>query len=502
MPNAETIKKRVSQREAARNATPSLLEKIDIKSAKKGSKDTVSVLGGTTRVVYWESILSDCIRASVTFTDAGNTMKSTKLTRRGRRPTAKKVSAVEGLPIESNGEEVSLKFTDNNGNTLNFGKANNNNLYVNECMHLPTGSETTDKTYMLDLAPLEWLTQEKGGYDVRKAFSGQISDSVKKIFEEVLKTKKNIDDIEQTNSPLDFCGNNTKPFWTLNDLATKAVSKEVSTIGQTGGYFFWETYEGYHFKSIDTLMNQDYKIKILYNESAEGIPKGYQARALSLETTNNVNVQKKLSTGAYSAKFFSIDLYGGVVTDEIFKSADFTEGNEVKLAGEELPSFNDAFNVEEADTDFSKRLWQIASTGQKFVGPVSDQLKDSKLPNYNKAGIFTQAKMRYNQLYASEVTIVLPGDFSLHAGDSVVVDIPQTDVTQNKACGDEVDQRTSGKYLISDLAHYITARETYTKLVLIRDSFGRKVKSNKGGKGEASSNADKVMNSNFLSFLK
>ena len=37
--------------------------------------------------------------------------------------------------------------------------------------------------------------------------------------------------------------------------------------------------------------------------------------------------------------------------------------------------------------------------------------------------------MRYNQLFASEVTIVIPGDFSLHAGDSVWVDIPQTDVT-------------------------------------------------------------------------
>ena len=232
MPNAETIKKRVSQREAARNATPSLLEKVDIKSARKRSKDSVSILGGTTRVVYWESILSDCIKASVTFTDAGNTIKS-KRSKWSFGNRAKKVSAVEGLPIEANGEEVSLKFTDNNGNTLNFGKANNNNLHVNECKHLPTGSETTDKTYMLDLVPLEWLTQQNGGYDVRKAFSGQISDSVKKIFEAVLNTKKNIDDIEQTNSPLDFCCNNTKPFWTLNDLATKAVSKEVSTIGQT-----------------------------------------------------------------------------------------------------------------------------------------------------------------------------------------------------------------------------------------------------------------------------
>ena len=48
----------------------------------------------------------------VTFTDAGNTLRSTKQTRRGRRPSKKKVSAVEGLPIEGS-EKVYLKFTDN-----------------------------------------------------------------------------------------------------------------------------------------------------------------------------------------------------------------------------------------------------------------------------------------------------------------------------------------------------------------------------------------------------
>jgi len=484
-------------RDAARNATPSLLEKIDINSAQKGSKDSVSILGGTVRVLYWESILSDSVRASVTFTDAGNTLSTSKMTRRGRRPTAKKVSAVEGLPIEGS-EEVYLKFADNNGVTLDFGKKNNNSLYVNERKDLPTGSETTDKSYMLDLAPLEWITNEKGGYNVRKVFSGQISDSAKKILKDVLKTKKDLD-IERTNSTLDFCGNNTKPYFTLNDLATKAVRSGTKKNGETAGYFFWETSDSYHFKSIDTLMAQDYKIKILYNESSEGIPEGYQARALSMETANKVNVQQKLERGAYSNAYKSIDPFSGEYTNKLYDAFKIAAGDEVKLAGVELPALNDAFNVDEADTEFSKVSFQLASTGQLNMGPISDQLQNSKKLNFDAAAIFNQAKMRYNQLFASQVTIVLPGDFSLHAGDSVVVDIPQTDTTENKACGDEVDQRTSGKYLISDLCHYITAKDTYTKLVLIRDSFGRK---GSPTKGSLSADAQKIMQEGFLSNIK
>ena len=465
-------------RNSSRNAEPALLQKIDINSAKKGSKDSVSILGGTVRLLYWESILSDSIRASVTFTDAGNTLSTSKMTRRGRRPTAKKVSAVEGLPIEGS-EEVYLKFADNNGVTLDFGKKNKNSLYVNTCKHLPTGSETTDKTYNLDLAPLEWITNEKGGYQVRKAYSGQISDSARKILKRVLKTKKKLD-IEKTNSTLDFCGHNTKPYFTLNDLATKAVSKDTKKTGETAGYFFWETATSYHFKSIDTLMAQDFEKSFLYNESSEGVPKGYEAKALSMETDNNVNVQQKLSMGAYSNRCQLVDLYSLEYTNILNDAEAFSKGNELKLAGEELPSLNTAFNVEEADTEFSYTSFQFTTTGQLSYGKVEDQLSKSKELNFDSGAIFNQAKMRYNQLFASQVTIVIPGDFSLHAGDSVYFDPPQTDTTENKACGDEVDERTGGKYLITDLCHQVTGMDTYTKLVLIRDSFGRTGNPSKG----------------------
>ena len=176
MAGSDTAAKR--KKTQAMAATPALLQRLDVFSNQ--TKDTVSLLGGTVRVLYWESILADSIRASVTFTDAGNTLKSTKQTKRGKRPSKKKVSAVEGLPIEGS-EKVNLKFTDNNGNTLDFSEQKNNSLYVNKLTPLPTGSETTDKSYMMDLSSLEFITNEKGGQQVRKVFSGQISDHVKTI---------------------------------------------------------------------------------------------------------------------------------------------------------------------------------------------------------------------------------------------------------------------------------------------------------------------------------
>jgi len=477
MAGSDTAAKR--KKTQAMAATPALLQRLDVFSNQ--TKDTVSLLGGTVRVLYWESMLADSIRANVTFTDAGNTLKSTKQTKRGRRPSKKKVSAVEGLPIEGS-EKVNLKFTDNNGNTLDFGEQKNNSLYVNKLTPLPTGSETTDKSYMIDLSSLEFITNEKGGQQVRKVFSGQISDHVKTILKDVVKTEKNLD-IEQTNSTLDFCGNNTKPFYTLNDLSTKAVSANSSKGGETGGYFFWETSNSYHFKSIDTLMAQGHKLSVLYNESTGKPPEPYDVKALKMETNNKVNIQKKMYNGAYSRRCETIDPFNGVYINTLNEAEKYAKGEEVKLSGEALPALNKAFNKEEPDTEFSYKTFQLASTGQLNYGKVEDQLSKSKELNFDVNAIFNQAKMRYNQLFAAEITIVIPGDFSLHAGDSVYMDIPLTDTSQSKACGDDVSKQDGGKYLITDLCHFITARDTYTKLVLIRDSFGRKGNPSKDKKG-------------------
>ena len=148
------------------------------------------------------------------------------------------------------------------------------------------------------------------------------------------------------------------------------------------------------------------------------------------------------------------------------------DGN-LKLAGDSSPKLNPAFDKQEADTGFTRTTWNAISTGQLNYGPISDQLDKSKKINFDYSKVFNQSIRRYNQVFACQITIVIPGDFSLQAGDTVFMDIPESGTTQNKACSDEVNKEDGGVYLITDLCHFITAKETYTKLVLTRDSFGR-----------------------------
>jgi len=475
-----------------RPEAPSLLQRVDVHSAKKGSKDSVSLVNGTVRLLYWESILADTVSASVVFTDAGNTMKSTKSTRRGTRSTKKKVSAVEGLPILGR-EKVNLKFTDNKGNTLDFNDKNGS-LILNDRPTIPTDSQTSSKSYELILASPEFVGNNEKER-VRYCSAEILSEQVKNIFEKVLKTKKKLD-IEDTKNSMNYIGKNKKPFYVINDLSKKSVSSGSQELGFSAGYLFWETSEGYHFKSIDTILTGEQKKKIIYNESADNkIPKGYDIKALTLETNNLINVQKKYQMGAYCIRSIEINPYDTNFKSTIINAFDPKVQEKLNLAGGYFAPENDAFTKEGDDVQFSRTTYYTADVGQQHMGESEEQIEKSKEENFKKSEVVNQAIMRYNQLFASQITITIPGDFSLHAGDCVWMDIPEVSESENKACGDDVNKVDGGLYTIADLCHYITAKQTYTKLNLIRDSFGRVKKSQ-------NDQASKVMDANFLPNIK
>ncbi len=467
MAGAVTAAKRKATQ--AKASEPALLEKITVIS-RENKSSTVSLLGGTVRVLYWESILGDTVSASVVFSDAGNTMTKNKQTKRGTRKSKKKVSAVEGLPIIG-GENVRLKFTDNNGNTINFG-TDDNNLKINSIKPIPTSSQTSGKAYELMLASPEYVISNEEER-VKYCSAEKISDQVKAIFEKVLKTKKNLD-IEDTKNSINHTGKNKKAFFTLNTLATKSVSAKDQELGISAGYIFWETANGYHFKSIDTILSGKQKKSIIYNESADNrIPKGYDIKALTLDVDNRVNVQQKSQRGAYINQSVSIDPFTTeykVTTYNAFENED-----KLKLGGENLPKPIDAFKSKP-----SRTTYYFTTTGQQHIGTAEEQIEKSKDENFSKSDVVNQAIMRYNQLFASQITITIPGEFSLHAGDTIYMDIPEISESENKACGDDVNKMDGGLYIIADLCHYITAKETYTKLNLIRDSFGRTGSPTKG----------------------
>ena len=157
------------------------------------------------------------------------------------------------------------------------------------------------------------------------------------------------------------------------------------------------------------------------------------------------------------------------------------------LAGEELPLYNKDYYVP------TRLSWSVLDTGSQPGGTTEEQLDKSKEENFDLKNVYNQSIMRYNQLFSATVTVTVGGDFSLHAGDAIFIDGPslKAETTSNE----DIDKKDGGVYIISDLAHYISPKETYTKMSLIRDSTGRKG-------NHTNRTAEMAMQDNFLSNIK
>ena len=111
----------------------------------------------------------------------------------------------------------------------------------------------------------------------------------------------------------------------------------------------------------------------------------------------------------------------------------------------------------------------LIDTGTLPSGDNKEQVDKNEEPNFEAQTVLNQGIRRYNQMFAQKMEVTLGGDFDLHAGDAISIDTPSI----QSETDDEVNEETGGRYVIADLCHYISNKETYTKLNLVRDSFGR-----------------------------
>jgi len=411
---------------------------------KKNIKDIVDAV---TDVYYYESILQQSLRASVVYVDAGKSIQTEK--------GAKTI--LEGLPIVGQ-ENVSLIIKDANDVKLNL------KLYVNNTS--PAKQDTTKSLVGLDLVSKEHIFNEKIRLNSR--FDGKISDHVKKILTEFLGTEKKLD-IEDTSNNYNFIGNNKKPFYTCLWLSKKSIPGAPGATGNTAGYFFYETSAGFKFKSIETLMSGKPIKSLIYNQTPDGagqtIPAGYDKILEHNVDDVSGNIQSKLEIGAYTTRtilFDPFNCYYQVINPKV----EGTEKN-IQTAGKNLPKLNPEFNRVQAGKEFTRTQYMLVDRGVLPSGNTQEQLDKSKSPNFDPRNIMNQAAMRYNQMFSSQVEITIVADFSLHAGDTIFIDagVP----------GGELGDLHSGSYVIADLCHYINKlRGGYTKLLLVRDSVGKK----------------------------
>ena len=425
-------------------AGPANIQKIGIASVENEGT-FVDVSAGIMELRYYESILQDSPKATYIFADTGNSIN--------------KKSVIEGLPLRGS-EPTLIVMTDNYDNEISIEMV---------CSKASTlTKDTTKSTVMLTLDTEEHYYN--GSSSIRELFEGNIADTIKKIFTATspagLASVKEID-VEEVGNPLSYYGNGFKAYYILNNLAKKSKPQGGGGL-KSAGYFFFGTSEKMIFKSIDSFFDEDKnprKLSIIYNNSPDrtkGIPEGYNVKALSFET-DIADASKQSEQGSKVTKQITFDPanfnFTHIVISAIEAVGNAAQFEPIKTAAEALPKFNPNFLQEAART----------TIGIKDSG-TTKPLDDSEAENYTTQDIENQSIMRYNQMFATRVSVTIPGNFSLHAGDLVFFDGPSLrEDTKN----DEVDNDSGGLYIIASLCHYVSPERTLTKLSLIRDSFGR-----------------------------
>lgn len=434
---------------ATKGSEPAEVTKVTINSNQGGK--AVDLRGGFVQLTYTESIMSDTITANYTFIDSGASVDGK--------------SVRDGLPLVRE-EKVELAFEDNAQNKLEV------TLYVNDFN--PIDNKTQKSMLSINLVSKEFIMNEKTRAKAR--YDGKISDIIKKIVEETLESDKTVE-MEPTVNEISYIPGNKKPFFIINTLCKKSVSSESQTLGKTAGYFFYETSEGFFIKSIDGLLDQEPKAKTIYNETPDtaggNMPEGKDFKVLKYNKKDNGSVQEKMKMGALSTRQVLFDPFT-CYYEVINPRTDDTEGD-LKTAGRDgLPLSstlrNPEFDRSGKNEDYTRTTYRLLDKGTLPTGDTDQQIEKSAEENFKCSQIENQAVMRYNQFFSSQADIVIPGNFALHAGDMIHLDVPG--LSDNRT--ETPDDQDGGLYIITDICHTITAKSTFTRCNLSRDSIGRK----------------------------
>ena len=217
-------------------AGPSNYEIFSIKKPSTGQETGIE--GRILNFNYYESIYSPMITGRLVIEDTGGTIENEK----GLLSTIKDGMKITGF------EEVSFKIA------TAFGDLNFRDYPLIVTGSPATKDEPNRQTLILNLvSKTEMISSSKPLS--RNYPESPISEAVEKILNKELKITKDKLDIEKTQNQDKIKGNHCGAL----DVIQKMCKKSIPANGKDPGYFFFETQDGFNFKSIDGLIKEGIK---------------------------------------------------------------------------------------------------------------------------------------------------------------------------------------------------------------------------------------------------
>ena len=338
------------------------------------------------------------------------------------------------------------------------------------------------ESYTIHFCSEEFLISEQ--YRLCKAYKKKsISEIVFDVLTNVMKidkkNKKNIY-IDETSGVYDFVLPNKKIFETINWLCTYALSKSK----EGADYLFFENAQGYYFKSLQNLFQQDSAYLFNYdpkNTDQQDVEKKLFT-VLKMEVLDYFDTLKSTSNGTFANRLISIDPLSRkkYVTDfnynQYFQKSDRLNSSPVtnnykNRFGKQL------FDAPPKDLENGTLRLCVSNSVEGNVnyvrntpGSVSnDFFVEKYLPN------------RVAQIALANHTrlkITVPGNTDLVTGMIVslgVSGVSPMSETLNNSIADSPKERNydpylSGRYIISAMRHVISPTTFVTILEISKES--------------------------------
>jgi hypothetical protein len=262
---------------------------------------------------------------------------------------------------------------------------------------------------------------------------------------------------------------------------TQAATKETATVvSGSAGYMFFETYDGYVFKSIDTLIKEnqnkhpDYIYGFAQDESSDSKKNSYLI--LNYSFGSQENILKKMRYGVYSSmiSFFNpsnleYEEYFFDLSKEYPKMVHLGTDEDIPETIKTLAKYPSRVMLQFFDHETFHDADTIADP-QKAGGSGGTQF-----PDFRKQWM-AQSMSRNMILNNQILNITIPINFGIRAGDKLNVKLPNQSVSSKRE-EEKYDLVNSGLYLVKKISYDITRDSSkgliaVCNLELIRDNLG------------------------------
>ena len=300
---------------------------------------------------------------------------------------------------------------------------------------------------------------------ISESFKGTISDIVQKIIKgsTYLNSKKPLF-IEPSRNIRKFVIPNLTPFQTIKLIKEEAVSAEENS----PHYVFFETPNGYHFRSFDSLLGNKGELSVEHKNTyrsqppEQGNPTANIATILDWQVDDNSNSFLNTRLGMYASTLFYHDIFNKNI--QKFKYNYMTDKFSRRNSMEQSEKKSGPL-VSQIVLENNKTITEF-SDSRIFVHPTGSADLHTEGTDNNAEEWLQESRSRELEKDYFTLKIETYGDTNIMAGDLINVVIPSNKPLQAPVTKASIEPILSGRYLITSLHHQVTPPEQMHQMII------------------------------------